>query len=161
MNISLTWANYALIVSACLVVYYSIVLLFYKKKLNPSFTKASDSSNVLSDFSAIENVEGTPKNLNLFGEEVIHEEPWAMEEEQDFAPDAQDFADEIVAYTSSCGGSMDKEELLQNLRKIILKYPSLADSESKYELNQLIAISSENSCSIHVSADELRELWKG
>ena len=161
MNISLTWATYVLIVSACLVVYYSIVLLFFKKRFAPPFIKASGNSDVLSDFSSDETKDENSKNLNLFGEEMQDEELLVVEDNQDFSPDAQDFADEIVAYTSSCGDSLEKEDLLQNLRKIILKYPSLASSESKYELNQLIAISSENYCSIHVSAGELRELWKG
>ncbi len=163
MSLSMTWANYALVVSVCLVVYYFIVLFIYRKKLHSTLrTDASSGVSSLVNFSSDEMESTNSKNLNLFGEEVKDEVKLAaMGEEQDFSPDAQDFADEIVAYTSSCGDSIEKEELLQNLGKIIQKYPSLVNSDAKYELNQLIAISTENYCSIHVSADELRELWKG
>ncbi len=162
MSISMTWANYALIVSVCLVVYYFIVLFIYRGKL-PSSLTTNASSGVSSLANSSDEMESTnSKNLNLFGEEVKDEVVLvATDEEQDFSPDAQDFADEIGAYTSSCGNSIEKEKLLQNLRKIIQKYPFLVNSDARYELNQLIAISTENYCSIHVSADELSELWKG
>ena len=161
MSISLTWASYALIVSVCLVIYYPVVLFFYRKKLHSSSNRVSGNADDLSSFSSNQTTGTGSQNLNLFGEAVQNEElSPVMEEEPDFSPDAQDFADEIGAYTSSCGDGIEKEVVLQKVRKIILKYPSLAHSDAHYELSQLIAISTENYCSIHLSADELRELWE-
>lgn len=162
MNISLTWASYALIVSLCLAIYYFVVLFFYRKSFTRVSTiKTSDTSHSISAFSTEEMKTANSKSLNLFGEAMEEEEQQRTDEDQDFAPDAQAFADEVQAYTSSCGNEVNKEELIQQLQKIIQKYPSLMGSDSQYELSQLIAISSENNCSIHLSADELIELWNG
>jgi hypothetical protein len=162
MNISLTWANYALIVGVCLAIYYLVVLVFFRK----SFTRASviKTSDILPSLfgSLTEEIPVTnSKNPDLFGEEMGVEDLNYYEEDHDVTPDAHAFADELQAYTSSCGEDVGKEELIYNLRKIIQKYPSLAGSSFRYELSQLIAISSENNCSIHLSADELSELWNG
>lgn len=162
MTISLTWANYALIVSVCLAIYYLVVLLLYRKSVAPvPAIKISDISNALSDLSPQEMKITTHGNLDLFGEEMRVEELQSLDDDQDFTPDAQAFADEIQAYTSSCGGEVSKEDLMQNLRTIIQKYPSVISGDAHYELSQLIAVSSENNCSIHLSADELSELWNG
>lgn len=162
MNISLTWANYALIVSVCLVAYYLVVLFFYRKNFTRVSTiQSSDTSHPLGNLSTEEIELNNSKSLNLFGEELEEEEPRLIEDVPDYTPEAQDFADEIQAYTSSCGEATSKENLIQNLRKIIQKYPALIGSEAQYELSQLIAISSENNCSIHLSADELSGLWNG
>ena len=161
MNISLTWANYALLVSVCLIAYYLIVaLLFYRKDFLSLLVKRDKNvpfESYDSSFSNDDYIKNT--NLTLFGEEV-EEDFQSLNEEQNLSPDTHDFADEIAAYTSSCDNSIEKEELLHHLRKIILKYPSLADSESQYELNQLITMLTENDCSIHLSAEEASELWK-
>jgi len=160
MNISLTWADYALIVSVCLAVYYLIILFFYRKSLNGFLSaKTTPGPHSPTDLFTAEAALSNSKGLNLFGEAI--EVQQILGEDQDFTPDAQAFADEIQAYTSSCGNDIGKEELIQNLRKIVQKYPSLIGSDSQYELSQLIAISSENNCSIHLSADELSELWNG
>ena len=158
MSISLTWVNYALIVSVCLGVYYAVVgIIFYRARIiaipaneeRNSMQEADTNGDSLSD----------ARNKNLFGQEISKDLITSIEE-HDFNPEAQDFADEIVAYTSSCEENTTKEKLVQSIQRIIQKYPSLKDSNHKYELNQLIAISTENYCSIHVSADELSELWR-
>lgn len=158
MSISLTWASYALIVTVCLGVYYTVIgFMFYRPNL-----KASAIEGVRNQVTELEPVGNTltdPKRQNLVGEEE-HEEIIVENDEATFNPEAQDFADEIVAFTSSCNEDITKENLLLSLIRIIQKYPSLKDSEQRYELNQLIAISTENYCSIHVSADELSELWR-
>ena len=162
MNISLTWANYALLVSVCLIAYYLIVaLLFYRKDFLSLLAKRENNVPFESYDSSLSNddyIKNT--NLTLFGEEIKEEDFQSLNEEKNLSPDTQDFADEIMAYTSSCGAGIKKEQLIQNLRKIILKYPSLADSESKYGLSQLITMLTENDCSIHLSAEEVSELWK-
>lgn len=159
MTISLTWASYALIVTVCLGIYYSVIgFMFYRPNLKTSAT--GSEKNMVTESELVSNSFANIKQQNLFGEEQS-EGIILQNEEATFNPEAQDFADEIVAFTSSCNEEITKEKLLLSLTRIIQKYPSLKDSEQRYELNQLIAISTENYCSIHVSADELSELWKG
>ena len=158
MSISLTWANYALIVSVCLGVYYAVVgVIFYSARIIAS--PANEEGNSISKADTNGNSISDAGNKNLFGEEVSEDIITGIDE-QDLNPEAQDFADEIVAYTSSCEENITKEKLVQSIQQIIQKYPSLKDSNHKYELNQLIAISTENYCSIHVSAEELSEMWR-
>lgn len=161
MNISLTWADYALIVSVCLVTYYSIVvLLFYRKAFSSLMMRQENKASSQSyDLPVNNDLSVQSNNRDLFGEETEYEAILTTNEESNLTPDAQDFADEVSAYTSSCG-DIDKDELTTNLRKIILKYPSLIHSKARYELSQLIAMSAENYCSIHLSAEEVGELWK-
>lgn len=155
MSISLTWANYALIVTICLGIYYAIVgFRFYRS--NAKLSSSDGERNTISESEQAVDI----KHRNLFGEEE-REETMIQTDNSNINPETQDFADEIIAFTSSCDEEITKEKLILSIQRIIQKYPSLKNSEQRYELNQLIAISTENYCSIHVSADELSELWKG
>lgn len=156
MNISLTWANYALIVTVFLFVYYSIVLILFRKK-----TANNNSDLPLVNSSAHSEITGSQnRNFNLFGEEV-EESTLPTDTSKDLKPDGQDFANEIEAYTSTIGIAVSKEELIQNLKRILRKHQSIFYGGARYELNQLILLFSENNCSIHLSEDELEGLWNG
>ena len=100
------------------------------------------------------------KDIDAF-EPMPKEDSTHTDYQQDFESAAQDCADEIQAYTLVSTTSIDKDELITNLRKILHKYPFSSDSDQQHELNDLIAIYSQKNCSIHLSADELSELWKG
>ena len=160
MSISLTWVNYALIISLCLFIYYAVIGFVYRKTFQHLLEKRTNlQSFVSSEVSSGKDLSDQQSNINLFGEQVPDEGLNIEAEGDESASDAQEFAGEIEAYASSCGDSVSKESLTTSLRKIIQKYPSLIHSESKYELRQLIAMYCENYCSIHLSADELQALW--
>ncbi len=159
MSISLTWVDYALIVSLCLLIYYAIIAIVYRKTFQHLVAKRTNLSFDSLEVPSSTDVSGPQSSLNLFGEEVPDEELKTVEDADDLASDAQEFAGEIEAYTSSSGDAVNKEELIASLRKIIQKYPCLNHSEPKYELRQLIAVYCENYCSIHLSAEELQALW--
>ena len=160
MSISLTWATYALIVSLCVFIYYAVIVIVYRKTFRRLIARRANLQSIDSaEVSSSEDVSDQQSNINLFGELVPDEELNIAAEADDSASDAQEFAGEIEAYTSSCGDAISKEEITASLRKIIQKYPSLIHSKSKYELMQLIAMYCENYCSIHLSADELQALW--
>ncbi len=158
MSISLTWASYALIVSLCLGVYYAIIgFVFYHNRIKLAVSAKGnvDAYTAFPQQSDVDEIQ----SKNLFGEPILDNDHFDAKETNP-NPESQDFVDEIVAYLSSCDEDITKEKLLQTLKRIIRKYPSLLNCEHKYELNQLMAISTENYCSIHVSADELSELWR-
>jgi hypothetical protein len=54
-----------------------------------------------------------------------------------------------------------KSELMFGLHTILQKYPSLRNSDYKESLTNVIATQSENICSIHLSAEELKGVWFG
>ncbi len=160
MNISMTWATYALIVSVCLGVYYLVIILFIRRlKAKAPSIKAESNDFLEASPTFAEPKTFANANTNLFGE-PFEEELESENEMVSLSPYTQDFADEVQAFTSSSDESITKEELTHAIQRIILKYPSLKESQYKYELTQLIAISTENYCSIHFSAEELSELWK-
>ncbi|MDQ2753457.1 MAG: hypothetical protein M3R72_10590 [Bacteroidota bacterium] len=160
MNISMTWASYALVVSTGLFIYYAVIAFVYRKTYGHFIKKRTNFPSVDSlEVSSGKDVPGQQSHLNLFGEGAPEAELKLAGEADHFTAEAQDFADEIEACTSSCGDAVSKEELFDNLRKIIQKYPSLIHSGSQYELSQLIAMYSENNCSLHFSADDLQALW--
>ena len=154
MSISLTWANYALIVIVCLGLYYLVIAFFVQRRkiINASSEEANANS-----FEAFQSPEEAAvkqnASLTLFGEQTTQEKFEPLPTETNTAPEAQDFADEIVAYTSSCDKTITKEKLMQAIQRI-------KGSNHQYVLNQLIIISTESYCSIHVSADELSEMWR-
>ena len=156
----MTWASYALIVSFCLFAYYLTVAIIYRKTFGHLFKRGAN----LQSFDSLEvptsdEVSSHLSSTNLFGEQVADEELKIVAEEDAAPSEAQEFAGEVEAYTTSCDEAISKDRLIASLRKIIQKYPSLIHSESKYELTQLIAMYCENYCSVHLSADELQALW--
>ena len=156
MSISITWANYALIVSVCLFLYYVVVwILSYKFQTSVIFKKKSELGEVVAP---IQGGNATDKNLNLFGED-IQDEVFSTDNTSSQKGQVQNFVDEISALIISSEEDVSKEALATGIKRIIYKYPSSILSESKYELSQLIALSSENYCSIHFSSEELKELW--
>lgn len=159
MSISLTWVNYALIVSICLFIYYLTIAIVYRKIFQHLVGKSTNLSFDSLQVSSSKDVSAPQSNISLFGESMPDEELKLADEANNPTSDAQEFAVEIEACTSSCGAAVSKEDLIVKLQKIILKYPSLIRSESNYELRQLIAMYCENYCSTHLSADELQALW--
>jgi hypothetical protein len=163
MNISLSWADYALITGVCLIGYYLIVAVtYYRKELsNPFHPKGNKGSSMARSQSTPESENVSAHNLNTADEQLL-EEVFSGNEEQLYTPSTvQDFVDEIDAYTQNCGYAIDKEEFKKNIRKILHKYPALISSSLQYILSELIKTASQNNCSIHWSEDELNELWNG
>ena len=163
MNISLTWANFALITGLCLAGYYIVVGLVYNRKninhlLYPKRKQYSFdiwSQPHFEDESASSVSSNIPEDKTL--EEVL-----PINDTSQLAPSPiQDFIDEIEAYTLACNMEDSKEELLKNIGKILQKYPSLMNSSLQYLLTEMIAMSCRNNCSIHLSVDELNDLWNG
>ena len=70
--------------------------------------------------------------------------------------------DELNAFFESGKKSKPvKEVLLQSMRTILQKYPSLGGSVYKESITNVIAVQCENICSIHLSAAELEGVWFG
>lgn len=75
---------------------------------------------------------------------------------------AQSCMDELDAFFENQKRSKAvKSELMFSLYSILQKYPSLKSSEYKQSVTNIIATQSENICSIHLSAEELKGVWLG
>ena len=163
MNISLSWANYALITVVCLILYYVIVaLVYYRKELTRPFPAEENNRLTIATASGTPIVEDEGFTSVDIPEGQISEEALSADDKLEHSPsNVQDFVDEIYAYTEACGKDIGKEELRESIRRIIHKYPALIDSSLEDILKGVINTASENNCSIHWSEDELSELWNG
>ncbi len=70
--------------------------------------------------------------------------------------------DEIQAFFEATGTKdFTKEALLQKIKGIIQKYPSVKGSTYQYSVNNLLLFLAEQSCSIHLSAEDVSGVWIG
>lgn len=81
-------------------------------------------------------------------------------EKQDIFQVAQSLSDEIQAYLNEAGrGTVNKEDIIQSLRLLIAKYPSVKESAFREVVQNLIISECETTCSIHLSEEEINVLW--
>lgn len=81
-------------------------------------------------------------------------------EKQNLFQLAQSFSDEIQAYLNEAGrNTLNKKEVMQSLKSLLAKYPSIKNSSFQEFIQNLIKTECETSCSIHLSEEELSALW--
>src|SRR4051812_21911611 len=146
MNISLSWANYALITGVCLCGYYIVIGLVYYRKdisllLHPK-DKNSLPGTAKQDPPVAESA--SFENLSLTDSQIPEEALPVDNSLQSAHLGVQDFVDEIEAYTQACGRNVTKEALASNLRKILQKYPALMDSSLQYFLLEVMSTATKN-----------------
>lgn len=163
MNISLNWANYALITGVCLLVYYLIIAFLYFRRNLTNDSRSEERQPftfATTPGATVLGQEGFQK-LNLVDHLTSEEELSTDHPFPKRVADVQDFVDEINAYTEAWRIDTTKEALREGLRNILYKYPSLKDSSLRGVFNGVIATACQHSCSIHWCEDELDALWNG
>jgi hypothetical protein len=162
MNISLTWANYALIIGACLIGYYFVIgFVYYRKDLRQIFQSKKEPVSCARSQQLAATIENNYQFSLPSDTSGLDNIEMVNDKSQNVQPTIEDFMDEIYACTQACGNNITKEELEKNLRKILYKYPSLTSSSLRSVLAGIIAAASETHCSIQWREDELSEWWNG
>lgn len=160
MNISLTWADYALITGTCLIGYYLVIgVVYYRKDLLRILQSKKEPVSYARNQQPASTVENSYPSSLLSNTSGLDNVGIVDDELPDAHPNVQDFVDEIQAYTQACGEAVSREALLIHLRSILHKYPSLINSSLRSVLAGIIATASENNCSIPVREEELNEWW--
>lgn len=81
-------------------------------------------------------------------------------EKQDLFPLAQSCADEIQAFAGEASSSkLNNEEVQNNFRKVLGKYPVLKDSSFRDFIDNMVTSESESNLSINLTSDEVAALW--
>jgi hypothetical protein len=71
-------------------------------------------------------------------------------------------ADELAAYFQEASRSKAaKKELLVALTKLLTKYPALRSSSYVEALNNLMRSEAAHHCSVHLSSEEVVQVWSG
>ena len=73
----------------------------------------------------------------------------------------QSFSDEVCAYMNEVAKNkqQNKSNIIHSLKLLLRKYPSLSDLSIKESIQNIINNGCKTYCSIHLSAEELSELW--
>lgn len=75
-------------------------------------------------------------------------------------PLVYDLVDEIRALLQAEGSATNKDNLLDKLRRLLQKYPTLKNTAFQSSINQLLATDCKNHCSMDLDENEIRALWK-
>jgi len=162
MNISLTWANYALITGACLIGYYIVIgFVYYRKDLRRRLQPKREPVSYARNQQPAATIKNSYQSSLSSDTSGLNNTGMVDDQQQNVQPTIEDFMDEVDACTQACGNNVTKEELGINLRKILHKYPFLTSSSLRGVLAGIIATASQNNCSIHWREDELNEWWNG
>lgn len=159
---TISWQGYWTSLALLTAVYYlTICLLYFRKEVTILFYRKLLSPDKATPLPSVQKPEGAPtenNQLTLFGEEVTEEfsrPPADSEEHMVYS-----LMDEVHAFFEEAKKrKWQRQELTHTLKTLLLKYPSLKSSEYKEAISNVLLAESEHHCSIHLSAEELAEMW--
>jgi hypothetical protein len=128
---NISWGSYWSALTVLLIIYYGYVLLRYYRKDLYGRMVASPSIQM--------------------GKEV---------EGEISLPIVQGLTDEITAYLEQASNAgTKKQEIVFALQQIVLKHKSLKNSEYQSAVNSLIQFECKEKCAIHLSEEEIGQVW--
>ena len=140
----ITWTTYLLWLCILLVIYYAVVVVFFRVKIGSILSRKKR----VAEKKAVDS--------------VLFKEKDATEEGQDattMAP-VHSLVDELQALVSQAGKEgMNKEGLSSSIKMLLSKYPGTKGSIYQNGITNLIEVIAEDQCDIHFSEDELSALW--
>jgi hypothetical protein len=162
---NMSWQGYWTFMSITIAIYYLFVaVLFYSGDLKRWY-----EGNGLSKLGLLLKQHGkglpwkvVPAQQQTSFEGIIAETA-AIENEQESLPTAvQSLVDEIQAFmTGAADEHLSRRIILDSLPPLLKKYPGMEHSPYRPAIDEIIQFTSENICSIHLSADDVECVWKG
>ncbi len=96
----------------------------------------------------------------LFTWRIATAPPALAESSDELFPQADACGRELDAYLEQTAyGKPSKNELVFGIHKIIKKYSSLRGTSYEPALSQLIVFSATDKCAIHLSEEDIRQVW--
>lgn len=135
----ISWGSFLIYTGGALLVYYLVLIVV---KGSGWKAKIRKTGGLPPSFMTSKNASGKKENNNAQLMPIVH-----------------DAVDEIQAYLTAVESDVNKEVILKGIADIINKYPSLKDSAFQSGINNLIALTCANNCSLHLSDEDLRRLW--
>lgn len=133
MFTNISWNEYALIIAAAFFLYYAwIFFIFYAKNMLGIFSR--------NKIFATRKQENENQSEEIFG--VVYR--------------LQDEVKETIA--EAADRNSPKEELIFSLRTVLNKY-ALQSTPFQFAINNFIDRQCEHNCSIHLSEEDLKQLW--
>lgn len=152
-----SWEAYLIFIALSTLVYYLLVyLLYFRTELKAGLPRMASNSV---DNSETFSFKTEKQNPSLFDPIPINRAPSDEEHQQSIAYACMDELNSF--FENQKKTKARKPELIHSLYTILQKYPSLGKSAYKDSITNVIAAESENICSIHLSAEELKGVWLG
>ena len=130
---NISWGSYWSALTVLLFLYYAYVLLRYYRK--DIYARVAASPSIQLD------------------REV---------ENETSLPIVQALTDEVTAYLDQASNAgAKKQEIVFALQQITLKHRSLKNSDYQSAINSLIQFECKDKCAIHLSEEEIRQVWMG
>lgn len=140
----ISWTTYAMWLGLGLVIYYAVVVFFFKAK----------GSSIL-------RVKRKAVEKKAVDDVLFKGKPTAQEstDVSTMAP-VHSLVDELQALVNQAGEKkMEKDELSDRLKTLLNKYPGTKGSIYQNGITNLIEVIAEDQCGIHFSAEELSAMW--
>lgn len=167
-----SWIQYMLFVGCSLVVYYLVLSVWMaKKRLIKNRNRQRDPAGstikrtwspkdvYMPNESELQQTQAAPASSFSFSG-LVQEKSDAEEAAKQLMPQVHDLLDEVQALFENMKDNPNKELILQNLHKIIHKYPAIINSSYRPNISTMIMVNSEKECALHLSADEVSGLWQ-
>lgn len=156
MFTNLSWANYLVVVTLLLAIYYTVIgILFYSFELQnlwfrftkPALNFASDKDISEQEFLDMEVAQNSTDNTPE--KPIIN----PLQEVEQLSVQFQE------ALTRATSELFSKEAFIQLLRPILKLHPSLNEEPIKSSIQDLIISECEKNGTIELSKEEINELW--
>jgi len=150
---NVSWSEYLTFISVSTLIWYAYVLYIYYRHDLFQTLKGKKIAGA--------------KDLNFHGHASDYHQPDAVFEiyqpkEGEGVHIVQAVTDEIQAYLEEAGkNEVGKEELVTSLERIVSKYSSLAVSDYKDSLDDLLKNEAEINCAVSLSESEISRIWSG
>ncbi len=96
----------------------------------------------------------------LFTRRIAAAPPALAESSDELFPHADACGRELDAYLEQAAyGKPSRNELVFGIHQVIKKYPSLRGSAYEEGLSRLIHFSATDKCAIHLSEEDIRQVW--
>lgn len=131
---NISWGSYWSVLTVLLIFYYAYVLLkYYRNDLRLRFQPAASITPI-------------QKRKESGDGELL--------------PVVQSFSDEMAAYLDQASyAKAGKNEILFALQQIAKKHLVIKDSTYQPAINSLIVLEAKEKCSVHLSEEDLRQVW--
>jgi hypothetical protein len=155
---NISWQGYWIFLALTTASYYLFVyLLYYRNDFGISWNRTRDNGSFKTEPS-LQRAANESKQPTIFGGLGQLETPGIQNEENI----VHVCMDELTSFFEEAKRIKTiKGEMIYSLHRILKKYPTIKDSEYKESVNNVIVVQCENICSVHLSAEDMVQVWFG
>ena len=157
MFTNLSWANYLVVITLLLAIYYTLIgIRFYSRELQHLWSRFRKPALKFASDKNISGSEFLDMQLEQYSFENTPEQPITnpLQEVEQLSSLFQE------ALTQATSELFSKEAFIQLLRPVLKLHPSLNEAPIKSTVQDLIISECEKNGTIVLSKEEINELWK-